>query len=193
MNYPPPEENKLCQCQGNPMKAFFCGTGHMTECHYPYPCTTAACGHLHKYDFSQEQIERFEKMARDASELGILLYVFDDNGNASVADDVEARIEVLRRRASEIQDDGFHWVPGKAEQLTWFKDSPDAGHPKCICSYCQELIGDGEVPLRVFRDANDGRGEEVRLHMKCAGEVIVEFAPRNPMEPGQTPGQNTPS
>jgi hypothetical protein len=33
-----------------PIACMFCQGGHMTECHYPYDCVTAQCGHLAAYD-----------------------------------------------------------------------------------------------------------------------------------------------
>lgn len=63
MNYPEPSENPVCQCRGNPMRAFFCQTGHMLECHYPYDCKTAACGHLHKYDLNSAELAEAERTA----------------------------------------------------------------------------------------------------------------------------------
>jgi len=29
----------------SPMACMFCFCGHMTECHYPYPCDQAFCSH----------------------------------------------------------------------------------------------------------------------------------------------------
>lgn len=48
-SYPPPDEQPNCQCQGSPMRAFFCPTGHMLECHVGMDCATARCSHLLKY------------------------------------------------------------------------------------------------------------------------------------------------
>lgn len=85
MNYPLPNENPNCQCAGNPMAAFFCQYGHMLECHYPYGCRTAACSHLRRYDFSEEEVLEFEEKAKAASAAGGLKpYVFDAAGNATV-------------------------------------------------------------------------------------------------------------
>ncbi len=58
-DYPPPPvfaqdmplfktANPHCQC-GNAMRAFFCHTGHLTECHYPLTCQLAQCGHMASY------------------------------------------------------------------------------------------------------------------------------------------------
>jgi hypothetical protein len=47
--YPPPDGQPACQCVGNPMKAFFCPTGHMMECHVGLDCERARCSHLLRY------------------------------------------------------------------------------------------------------------------------------------------------
>jgi hypothetical protein len=52
----------------------------------------------------------------------------------------------------------------------WFKDSPDAGHPDCICSICRRQIHDPENVLRMW----NGQGEEMveaRFHEHCFDEV----------------------
>lgn len=81
MNYPQPDQNPNCLCQGAPMAAFFCRFGHMLECHYPYDCQRAACSHLHSYGFDETKIKDLEAAARQASE-GEFLYKFDELGNA---------------------------------------------------------------------------------------------------------------
>jgi len=60
---------------------------------------------------------------------------------------------------------------------------------------CGKVIAEGEMPLRAFRDALDGCVEEVRLHMDCAGQVILEMAPRTyedhlKFQEGQTAQRN---
>ena len=47
-------------------------------------------------------------------------------------------------------------------ELRFFDDSPDAGDPLCICSYCECLIQEGTVPIRLF----EGKREQ-RLHVDC--------------------------
>jgi hypothetical protein len=70
----------------------------------------------------------------------------------------------------------FHFKPGKEQELTWFHDSPSIGDPKCICSYCKELITEeDEVPIRMWGEHS---GIELRLHMYCARLVIVELSPK---------------
>jgi hypothetical protein len=54
-SYPPPSANPQCQCHPNPMRAFICMTGHMTECHYPMDCMEAKCSHLARYDVEFEE------------------------------------------------------------------------------------------------------------------------------------------
>ena len=70
-NYPPPGANPHCKCT-NPMQAFFCFTGHMLECHYPYACDVAGCCHLLKYDFSHEEALELQIEARRKMEAGKL-------------------------------------------------------------------------------------------------------------------------
>lgn len=38
-----------CTCD-TPMKAFWCHTGHLTECHVGKSCSAAKCSHLAKYE-----------------------------------------------------------------------------------------------------------------------------------------------
>lgn len=84
MNYPSPDENQYCHCKANPMAAFWCQTGHMLECHYPYDCQTAACGHLYKYDFSHEEIAELEAAARARMEADLMPeYKVDGHGNVT--------------------------------------------------------------------------------------------------------------
>lgn len=41
--------NMSCLCS-NEMQAFFCGEGHLTECHVGMRCDEAECSHLSRYD-----------------------------------------------------------------------------------------------------------------------------------------------
>ena len=54
--------------------------------------------------------------------------------------------------------------------ITWFRDSPDAGDPRCLCSWCGERIGEDEAPvIRMFdSDANT----EARFHRGCYYAVM---------------------
>lgn len=49
-SYPPPGQNPECKCWPNPMAAFFCMTGHLTECHWPMSCEEAECAHYLVYE-----------------------------------------------------------------------------------------------------------------------------------------------
>ena len=51
--YPPPAQNPVCVCP-NPMAAFLCPYGHMTECHFPMSCREANCAHMDRYEPSDE-------------------------------------------------------------------------------------------------------------------------------------------
>ena len=62
----------------------------------------------------------------------------------------------------------FEILPEYAAKITWFKDSPDAGEPACICSFCGKLLGEEEVPTRLFNTDNN---TEARFHVICFGTV----------------------
>lgn len=50
--------------------------------------------------------------------------------------------------------------------ITWFKSSPSAGDPSCLCSWCEAPIGEDEAPiLRLFNPATN---QEARFHWRCA-------------------------
>jgi len=68
MYYPPPEQNPKCQCWPNMMAAFWCMTGHMTECHYPYSCTEAECSHWAAQQFADMDLARFHDDPYDADQ-----------------------------------------------------------------------------------------------------------------------------
>lgn len=48
-----------------------------------------------------------------------------------------------------------------------FTVSPDAGHPKWLCSRCSERIPENKHPIRCFVDG--GHGGEYRYHLRCLG------------------------
>lgn len=52
----PPHATRHCQCARNPLRAFYCRAGHMTECHYPLECASAGCGHLVKYEYTPDEV-----------------------------------------------------------------------------------------------------------------------------------------
>lgn len=54
------------------------------------------------------------------------------------------------------------------QKILRFRDSPDAGLPECICSLCEQMIPEDEVPPRFFPE-NDNW--EMRFHWDC----YVEF------------------
>ena len=56
-----------------------------------------------------------------------------------------------------------------ADELAWFDDSPDAGDPACICSYCGNVIEEYEIPLRLFRRREN---TEARLCETCMDLLI---------------------
>lgn len=50
-----------------------------------------------------------------------------------------------------------------------FKDSPDTGDPRCICSRCMELIPEDEIAIRIWPQDVTGKmkNTEYRYHLKC--------------------------
>ena len=65
MNYASPQNTEPCLCRGqDALPQIFCMTGHITECHFPFSCTEAACNHLPKYqEIGQENIQKLETTA----------------------------------------------------------------------------------------------------------------------------------
>lgn len=57
--------------------------------------------------------------------------------------------------------------------VTWWFESPDAGHRDCICSFCYNQIHEGEFPVRLFGYpislAGIGKraNSEMRFHLAC--------------------------
>lgn len=56
---------------------------------------------------------------------------------------------------------------------TWYT-SPDAGHPHCLCSRCNKLIKENDVPVRAWPD--DG-SYEYRFHPECLGFIVSKNGP----------------
>lgn len=57
------------------------------------------------------------------------------------------------------------------QSITWFANSPDAGDPTCICSWCYQPIGEHEAPIiRLF---NTEASTEARFHRRCLAESGV--------------------
>lgn len=52
-----------------------------------------------------------------------------------------------------------------------FKNSPNAGHPQCLCSKCGNLIDEDEGPIRCWSEKFD---IEYRWHHECFQELIKE-------------------
>lgn len=50
--------------------------------------------------------------------------------------------------------------------LRWFRDSPPAGDPACLCSHCGQLISESEIPIRMTDDRYAG-AVEARFHDGC--------------------------
>ena len=43
---------------------------------------------------------------------------------------------------------------GDENKIKWFRISPDAGDPRCICSVCGKQIGEEECPIRLFNQGD---------------------------------------
>lgn len=50
------------------------------------------------------------------------------------------------------------------DDLAWFEDSPDAGDPACICSYCGFAITEDQLCYRTFCKTDN---TEARLCDNC--------------------------
>ena len=75
------------------------------------------------------------------------------------ADDMPTTIEGAAQRIMEPL--GLTFQTDAA--IRWFDDSPDAGDPLCICSYCEEVITEEDAPpIRLF----DSK-KEARFHTEC--------------------------
>lgn len=74
-----------------------------------------------------------------------------------------------------------------APAIRWFDDSPDAGEPDCVCSYCGERMEERNPELAEWEDdpsadpsgirmwKNGPKGEnslEARFHDRCFNECI---------------------
>lgn len=71
--------------------------------------------------------------------------------------------------------------------IRWFSDSPDAGDPHCVCSYCgerieespegeedRELNADEGEPVRMWTNGGKAPCLEARFHAKCL-EACLEL------------------
>lgn len=75
--------------------------------------------------------------------------------------------------------------PESLREMTWFEDSPDYGHPACICSICGDAIPDLDdlsedfPPLRLFREKSDAHphGQEARFCPDCVPLVLKYMKP----------------
>jgi|SRR5215471_1117179 len=68
--------------------------------------------------------------------------------------------------------------------ITWFTDSPDAGDPACICSWCGLPIGSDEAPpIRMFNSTVPPAGVEARFHRFCHHLAVTQLAPPPPSFP----------
>ena len=65
MKYVSPDKAPTCRCKDARVLApMFCPGGHLTECHFPFDCSQAACSHLPRYDdIDQSEMARLEELA----------------------------------------------------------------------------------------------------------------------------------
>ncbi|QHV99247.1 hypothetical protein [Spirosoma endbachense] len=49
---------------------------------------------------------------------------------------------------------------------TLFRDSPDAGHPQCLCSRCGKKLEEWHHPIRAWPEKQNA---EYRFHLACIG------------------------
>lgn len=57
------------------------------------------------------------------------------------------------------------------KQITWFANSPQAGDPTCICSWCYQPIGEHDAPIIRLFDSD--AGTEARFHRRCVSQSGV--------------------
>jgi hypothetical protein len=63
----------------------------------------------------------------------------------------------------------FKWLK-KPPAFQFFTDSPDTGWPECVCSICNQMIQEDEMPLRLWPQSNPNI--EARLCEKCQTEYL---------------------
>ncbi len=56
-------------------------------------------------------------------------------------------------------------------QIIWFKTSPDCDDPTCLCSWCEQPIGEHEAPIIRLFDSD--AGTEARFHRRCLSDSGV--------------------
>lgn len=68
---------------------------------------------------------------------------------------LEARFhEECFKKVAFVKKTKVHILPDAEKKIQWFRDSPDAGSSKCICSVCGRQILETEVPIRIFNEVN---------------------------------------
>ncbi|MDE0360650.1 MAG: hypothetical protein OXI74_05730 [Rhodospirillaceae bacterium] len=109
--YADPKNAPACRCADQPaLKAMFCPNGHMTECHYPLDCRTAACQHLDRYEEIQTQERR--ELDDDAEALVRLLAdprcsCCQGTGHITVETTFRIPEEFAQKLAVELPEDGL--------------------------------------------------------------------------------------
>ena len=57
------------------------------------------------------------------------------------------------------------------QRIKWYQDSPDAGDPSCLCSFCEKMISEEECPIRMWNNKTDS-SLEARFHEDCFKQII---------------------
>ena len=65
MAYAPPESTHICPCHDRGSNPADCETGHVSECHYPFDCRVAACGHFPLHEYTELESEAIERRAEN--------------------------------------------------------------------------------------------------------------------------------
>jgi hypothetical protein len=58
------------------------------------------------------------------------------------------------REVATVKNGHIQIKTGCQNKIKWFRDSPDAGDPRCICSVCGKQIGEEECPIRFFNQGD---------------------------------------
>ena len=65
MAYARPESTPICPCHDRGSNPADCETGHVSECHYPFDCRVAACGHFPHHEYTELESEAIERRAEN--------------------------------------------------------------------------------------------------------------------------------
>lgn len=60
----------------------------------------------------------------------------------------------------------------EVSEIRWFTDSPYAGEPECICSYCGERIEASDAELEDLSLEDEDAGEPIRMWNQSAKPTL---------------------